>query len=236
MTVHTVKCITWKHCGMYHSEYCLCCEWITTKEEMRFRWCMCCSGEKPYKCTYCEYATAQNSTLKIHLRRHHHDPVSTDTMHAAAAYVCSKCGLQFEQRDIYQCHNAEQHTSTSPLPSSTSASSGLQAGEDAAGDGDHNDSNSWYYDSMFVNMSLNSFQWTDVCLLSLTLCWPGHSHYLDANASSASTDRWLHTIVITVLHGMQTRSCDENSVRRSVRIALSRPKACLLYTSPSPRD
>ena len=28
-------------------------------------------GEKPFKCTYCEYATAQNSTLKIHLKRHH---------------------------------------------------------------------------------------------------------------------------------------------------------------------
>ena len=110
---------------------------------MRFRscCCLCCSGEKPYKCTYCEYATAQNSTLKIHLRRHHHDPVSTDTTHTAAAYVCSKCGLQFEQHDMYQCHNAEQHTSTSPVLSSIPAS-GLQAGEDAAGDGDHIDSNS----------------------------------------------------------------------------------------------
>ncbi len=29
------------------------------------------SGEKPFKCVYCEYATAQNSTLKIHLKRHH---------------------------------------------------------------------------------------------------------------------------------------------------------------------
>jgi hypothetical protein len=29
------------------------------------------SGEKPFKCTFCEYATAQNSTLKIHLKRHH---------------------------------------------------------------------------------------------------------------------------------------------------------------------
>ena len=35
------------------------------------------TGEKPFKCTYCEYATAQNSTLKIHLRRHHDAPSST---------------------------------------------------------------------------------------------------------------------------------------------------------------
>ena len=101
---------------------------------------VCCSGEKPYKCTYCEYATAQNSTLKIHLRRHHHGPVSTDTTHSdtAAAYVCSKCGLQFEQRDMCQCHDAEQHTSTSPVPLSTSVSNEHHQ----AADDDHVDSNS----------------------------------------------------------------------------------------------
>ena len=31
-------------------------------------------GEKPFKCSHCEYATAQNSTLKIHLKRHHGNP------------------------------------------------------------------------------------------------------------------------------------------------------------------
>lgn len=29
------------------------------------------TGEKPFKCTFCEYATAQSSTLKIHKKRHH---------------------------------------------------------------------------------------------------------------------------------------------------------------------
>jgi len=73
------------------------------------------AGEKPYKCTYCEYATAQNSTLKIHLRRHHHDPVSTEPQ-AAAVYSCSKCGMQFQQQDTYQCHDAE-HTGAEPQQS-----------------------------------------------------------------------------------------------------------------------
>jgi len=74
-------------------------------------------GEKPYKCTYCEYATAQNSTLKIHLRRHHHEPAGTESADTAAAYVCSKCGLQFEERDMYQCHDAQQHTSSQSMQS-----------------------------------------------------------------------------------------------------------------------
>jgi len=98
---------------------------------------VCFSGEKPYKCTYCEYATAQNSTLKIHLRRHHHEPVSSaESAQAAAAYVCSKCGLQFEQRDMYQCHNAEEHTSTDAMQCSTSVSSDHRVADDAATDAD----------------------------------------------------------------------------------------------------
>jgi len=114
------------------------------KYQLRLCGCYdCFSGEKPYKCTYCEYATAQNSTLKIHLRRHHHGSVSTESAQAAAAYVCTKCGQQFEQRDTYQCHDVEQHTSsTRPTPSSVSVSSEHLDAADAANDSDHTDSNS----------------------------------------------------------------------------------------------
>jgi len=94
--------------------------------------CIFFSGEKPYKCTYCEYATAQNSTLKIHLRRHHNEPGSMDSAQAAAAgYVCSKCGLQFEQRDMFQCHDAEQHTSTNSSMQSGTSVSYADVGTDA---------------------------------------------------------------------------------------------------------
>ena len=83
---------------------------------------VCSAGEKPYKCTYCEYATAQNSTLKIHLRRHHHEPVDSEAAHASAAsYVSSKCGQQFDEHDTYQCHDAEQHISTSTPMQSVSS-------------------------------------------------------------------------------------------------------------------
>jgi len=57
-------------------------------------------------------------------------------------YVCSKCGLQFEERDMYQCHDAEQHTSTSTMPYSVSVSSVHQVVADAANDTDHIDSHS----------------------------------------------------------------------------------------------
>ena len=94
------------------------------------------AGEKPYKCTYCEYATAQNSTLKIHLRRHHHEPVSTDSTQTAAVYVCSKCGLQFEQHDMYECHDAEQHTDARSMQS---VSSGQHQVDADASDADNVD-------------------------------------------------------------------------------------------------
>ena len=44
----------------------------------------------------------------------------------SAVYVCSKCGLQFEQHDLYRCHDAQQHTDTEPMQASASVSSGQQ--------------------------------------------------------------------------------------------------------------
>nr|3UK3_C Chain C, Zinc finger protein 217 [Homo sapiens]3UK3_D Chain D, Zinc finger protein 217 [Homo sapiens]4F2J_C Chain C, Zinc finger protein 217 [Homo sapiens]4IS1_C Chain C, Zinc finger protein 217 [Homo sapiens]4IS1_D Chain D, Zinc finger protein 217 [Homo sapiens] len=29
------------------------------------------TGEKPYKCEFCEYAAAQKTSLRYHLERHH---------------------------------------------------------------------------------------------------------------------------------------------------------------------
>jgi len=67
------------------------------------------------------------------LRRHHHEPVSTDLAQTADVYVCSKCGLQFEHHDTYQCHDAEQHTDIGPMQLSTSASTGQQQQATAGG-------------------------------------------------------------------------------------------------------
>ena len=61
------------------------------------------TGEKPYKCTYCEYATAQNSTLKIHLKRHHRATDDTN-------FTCSACGMNFLRRDSFTIHAVNEHT------------------------------------------------------------------------------------------------------------------------------
>jgi len=127
-------------------------------------------GEKPYKCTYCEYATAQNSTLKIHLRRHHHGPISTESAQPSAAYVCEKCGQQFEERDTYQCHDAEQHTTTSSVPSSDQA---------ATDDSDHIDSHSWQCcvsltGAYRCSNNMVSINYRDRCIdvtVKWVLCW-----------------------------------------------------------------
>ena len=59
-----------------------------------------CLGEKPFHCTYCEYATAQNSTLKIHLKRHHGD---------TAPLTCPSCSAQFSQKTLLDCHIQREH-------------------------------------------------------------------------------------------------------------------------------
>ena len=53
-----------------------------------------CLGEKPFKCTYCEYATAQNSTLKIHLKRHH----------GGKMFACQSCEKTFTQIEQLKGH------------------------------------------------------------------------------------------------------------------------------------
>lgn len=86
------------------------------------------AGEKPYKCTFCKYATAQNSTLKIHLKRHHLDPSSSTAdpptttaaeTSASSSITCSDCGRCFQRHDALMSHAITEHThSTNVLPSS----------------------------------------------------------------------------------------------------------------------
>ena len=63
------------------------------------------TGEKPFKCTYCEYATAQNSTLKIHLRRHHDKapPGSSSVTAAASTSSCAIDILSFPPSSSSSC-------------------------------------------------------------------------------------------------------------------------------------
>lgn len=69
-------------------------------------------GEKPFKCDHCEYSTAQNSTLKIHLKRHHSGSVSLD---------CSHCGKQFPGETQLLWHKQEHRAILGMEPPATAA-------------------------------------------------------------------------------------------------------------------
>lgn len=61
-------------------------------------------GEKPFKCDHCEYATAQNSTLKIHLKRHH----------GGLFLECSHCGKSFPEKQELVKHKQEHAKTENP--------------------------------------------------------------------------------------------------------------------------
>ena len=84
-------------------------------------------GEKPFHCTYCEYATAQNSTLKIHLKRHHAD---------TALFTCPSCSAHFSQKALLDCHVQREHvtgTSASLVVGSQMGQGHLQQHGDVQG-------------------------------------------------------------------------------------------------------
>ena len=71
------------------------------------------SGEKPFKCEYCDYATAQNSTLKIHIKRHHMDKqVSSSTISAPSPSSSSTMTPQPAPQPVLHQYS----TLSGPLP------------------------------------------------------------------------------------------------------------------------
>lgn len=57
------------------------------------------SGERPYKCNFCDKAFTQGKTLKFHLRRHLDEK----------PFVCSECNCTFRQRDGLKRHLKSRH-------------------------------------------------------------------------------------------------------------------------------
>lgn len=57
------------------------------------------SGERPFKCSYCDKAFTQGKTLKFHLRRHLDEK----------PFVCSECNCSFRQRDGLKRHLKSRH-------------------------------------------------------------------------------------------------------------------------------
>ncbi|XP_006018236.1 zinc finger protein 217 [Alligator sinensis] len=65
------------------------------------------TGEKPYKCEFCEYAAAQKTSLRYHLERHHKDKqadIATDVKND------SKVSLQSQETDLLLAADGAQET------------------------------------------------------------------------------------------------------------------------------
>ncbi|NXO02636.1 ZN217 protein, partial [Rhinopomastus cyanomelas] len=65
------------------------------------------TGEKPYKCEFCEYAAAQKTSLRYHLERHHKDRQADS---AAEVKSDSKASIQSQQTDLLLTADGAQET------------------------------------------------------------------------------------------------------------------------------
>ncbi|KFQ38143.1 Zinc finger protein 217 [Mesitornis unicolor] len=65
------------------------------------------TGEKPYKCEFCEYAAAQKTSLRYHLERHHKDKQADS---AADVKSDSKVSLQSREMELLLAANGAQET------------------------------------------------------------------------------------------------------------------------------
>ncbi|NXN14324.1 ZN217 protein, partial [Indicator maculatus] len=68
------------------------------------------TGEKPYKCEFCEYAAAQKTSLRYHLERHHKDRQADS---AAEAKSDSKVSLQSQETELMLTADGAQETKNS---------------------------------------------------------------------------------------------------------------------------
>ncbi|NWS71414.1 ZN217 protein, partial [Crotophaga sulcirostris] len=65
------------------------------------------TGEKPYKCEFCEYAAAQKTSLRYHLERHHKDKQADS---AADVKSDSKVSLQSQETELLLAADGIQET------------------------------------------------------------------------------------------------------------------------------
>ncbi|KGL83388.1 Zinc finger protein 217 [Tinamus guttatus] len=65
------------------------------------------TGEKPYKCEFCEYAAAQKTSLRYHLERHHKDKQADS---AADVKNDSKVSLQSQETELLLAARGAQET------------------------------------------------------------------------------------------------------------------------------
>lgn len=63
------------------------------------------TGEKPYRCSQCDYACVNKSMLNSHVKKHD----KTSLALAKASHVCEVCGEGFRTRSLLSEHGQESH-------------------------------------------------------------------------------------------------------------------------------
>lgn len=112
VSVQVAKLWLWKHSLRFYCEtYAQTYVFIKTNLNMNYLINYLSSttldtGERPYKCWYCSYATIQSSALKIHMRRHTGE----------RPYICKydNCGKKFAVLNTLVVHE-RTHTGYKPF-------------------------------------------------------------------------------------------------------------------------
>ena len=64
------------------------------------------SGERPYKCSYCDYSSIQSEAYKNHIVSKHSNKAGSKT----SVFVCSQCSYKTVKSDSYFNHMKEKHS------------------------------------------------------------------------------------------------------------------------------
>ena len=64
------------------------------------------SGERPYKCSFCDYSSIQSEAYKNHIIHKHSNKIGSKTN----VFGCSKCSYKTVKSESYFSHIKEKHT------------------------------------------------------------------------------------------------------------------------------
>ena len=64
------------------------------------------SGERPYKCIYCDYSSIQSDAYKNHILNKHSNKIGSN----ANVFLCSQCPFKTVKAESYLNHNKEKHS------------------------------------------------------------------------------------------------------------------------------